>query len=148
MAQVQRHDGGLGRDLLGVEHGRGSLRVDKNVELGPGRVVADSGVAVDLAEGRVRESLADGAAHETHALDMADELRMLAEEGTDIGQGAGGDDPCGAGGLGADGLSHGLDAWDGRGRDERLGEQIGAIETRVAVNICRRMNGRAFKGLV
>lgn len=131
-----------------MEHRRGSLWIDQNVELGPGRVIADSGMAVDLTEGRVGESLSDGAAHETHTLDMADELRILAEESADVGQGAGGDDPCGTGGFGAEGLSHGLNGRDGFGRDKWLGEQIGAVEARVAVNIRRRMNGRALKGLV
>lgn len=130
-----------------MKHCRGSFWVDENVELGPGRVVADSGMAVNFTKGRIRESLADGAAHQTHAFDMADELRVLAEEGADVGQGAGGDDPCGAGGFGADGLSHGLNGRDGRGRDKWLGEQIGAVEARVAVNVCWRVDGRALKGL-
>lgn len=148
MAQIQWHNRGLGRDLLGMEYCRGSLWVDKNVELGPGCVVANSGVTVNLTEGRIRESLADGAAHETHALDMADELRIFTEEGADVSQGSGGDDPCGAGGFGAQGLGHGLNGRDGQGRDKRLREQIGAVEARVAVDICWCMNGRALKGLV
>jgi hypothetical protein len=50
--------------------------------------------------------------------------------------------------LGADSFGHGLDTGDGGRFRERCGKKIGAVETRLAVNVGWRMESRALKGLV
>lgn len=148
VAQVQRHHEHLAGNRLVVEDlGRG-LRVDKDVELGVRRRVADALLAVDLAERCVREAAADGAAHDAQALDVRDDLRILAEQRADVGHGAGGHDPGRAGGLG---LERGRHCVNGRHRGRSAfgrREQLGAVEAAVAVDIGRCVQRRPLEGLV
>ncbi|KAJ6445864.1 mitochondrial thiamine pyrophosphate carrier 1 [Purpureocillium lavendulum] len=147
VAQVEGHDGGLAGDGGVVEDVGGGLGVDEDVKLGPGGDVADALGVVDDAHGRVGEAAAEGAAHEAEAADVGDEVRVRAEEGADVCEGAGGDEPGGAGGLRAQGRGHGVDGGDGRGRAARRREQLGAVEARVAVDVGRRVQGRPLEGL-
>jgi len=147
VAQVEGHDGRLARNGRVVEHVGSSLRVDEDVELGPGGNIADALRVVDLAHGRVGEAPAEGAAHEAQAADVRGEVRVRAEEGPDVGEGAGGDDPGGAGGLEAQRGGHGVDGGDGRRGAARRGEQLGAVEARVAVDVGRGVQRGALEGL-
>lgn len=73
---------------------------------------------------------------------------MLAEQGADVGQGAGGDDPCGTWFLGAEGGGHGLDAGDGGRRRERSRQELGAVQAGLAVDVGRGVEGGSLEGLV
>lgn len=147
VAQIQGHDGRLASNLVVVEDDGGRLGVHEDVELGPRRVVADALHAVDGAHGRIREAAAKRAAHETEALYVGHELRVLAEEGAHVGEGARGHDPGGAGGLRLERLGHGVDAGDGRRRALGLGKEIGPVEARVAMDVGRRVDGRTLQRL-
>lgn len=148
MAQVERHHHHLLGQLFPAKQLRRSLGVDEDVELGVGGVVADPLLAVDFPQRRIGEPAADGAAHDAQALDVRRELRVLAEQGADVGQGARGDDPRGAGGLRLEGLGHGLDGGDGGWRALRLGEEVGAVETGDAVDVRGSVEGGTLEGLV
>lgn len=122
MAQIERHNRQLARQQGIAKHLVGGLGVDDNVELGKGGDVADARPAVDLAEGRAGEVGADGAAHETQALDVRREVRVRAEQGANVGEGARGNEPCGVGRLRAESGGHGVDGRDGRGLHVRDGQ--------------------------
>lgn len=78
---------------------------------------------------------------------MWDELRVLSEQGGDVGDGAGGHDPGCAGRLGLESSSHGINGGHGGGSALGLGEKVGAVEAAVAVNICRRVDRRSLEGV-
>lgn len=148
MAQVERHDEHLLGELFPSEELRRGFRVDEDVKLGIGRVVANPLLAVDLAQRRVGEAAADGAAHDAETLDVGRQLGMLAEQGADVGHGARGDDPGRPRGLGKEGLGHGLHAGDGGRRALGGGEEFGAVEAGDAVDVGRGVEGRTLEGLV
>lgn len=142
VAEIQRYDGRLGGQWFVGEDERSGLRVGYDVELGPGGVVAYALPVVDAAQGDVGEAAAKDAAHDAEALDVGHEGRVLLEEGGDVGEGPGGDEPSGVGRLGEEGGRHGVNGGlCGVGGDERLGEKGGAVKTRLAVDVGRSVHG-------
>lgn len=73
---------------------------------------------------------------------------MLADQGAHVGDGARGHDPGRACWLGLEGGGHGLDGGDGRYLAQGLGEELSAVETRLAVDVCGGVEGWALEGLV
>ena len=91
--QIQRDDGGLGREHGIGQQERGGLGVDQDVELGPLGPVPDAVDAVHLAHGRGREPAAHGPAHDAQAPDVGLELRVRQEQRRRVREGPRRHDP-------------------------------------------------------
>lgn len=143
--QVEGHHCGF-RSQDGVaEDFRSGLRVYEYVKLCVGCDVADTFVAVDAAKRRAGEVVADRAAHDAQTLDMCCELGVFAKYGADVGKCASRDNPCCIGRLGFEGSGHGVDGRYVGGLHLRRGQQFGAVEAGLAVDV-GGVEGRSFKG--
>lgn len=108
-----------------------------NLQLSPRRPVPHPRLAVHHPIHGVGVPVPDRAAHDAHALDVADEVRVRLEQPRGVGQAARGNDPGGPRPLGTQGGGGGVDG----GRvvraraDEGFGQQRGAVEARLAVDV-------------
>lgn len=146
VAQIQRHHRRLGRQHLIPKHLRRRLGVNHNVKLGKRGDVANPLLATHVAQLRAGKVVAKRAAHEAQAFNVAGEVRVLPEQGGDVGEGARGDEPGRVGGLRGEGGGHGVDGGDGGGLDGGRREEVGAVEAALAVDV-GRMDGGALEGL-
>lgn len=112
-----------------------------------GPVAETLSLALDLAHGRIRESVPYRTAHDAQPLDVAGQVRVLLEQQADVGKRAGGHQPCRVRRSCGERAIHGLEMVDvgGCGLD-RLREQCHAVEAALAVDISR-VHGIAHDGL-
>lgn len=148
MGEVEGDQGRLGGEDGVPEQGGGSLGVDEYVELGPGGEVADALLAVDLAEHGGGEAAAEGAAHDAEPADVCREVRVLQEQGTDVGETARGHDVRGTGLRCPQRRSHGVDGGHGAvGGRLWARQQVRPVQAGLAVDVGRRVDGRALEGV-